>query len=205
MTATTVDHDRSRSRGRVTGPGRRRGVPRRGMPELYNALHVRREHGRPGRGVRRRTARSPFEVAQHIGATWCAPSSCSPPTARGRGTRCAHRRRDPPCPSATVTLGHVWNHPRPSRSTCRRRRSRSPTPRHPRTGARVRPAREQDRGVVTGIKVIDLLTPYVKGGKFGLFGGAGRRQDGAHQEMINPRRRAVSVVVGVRGVGRAHP
>ena len=31
----------------------------------------------------------------------------------------------------------------------------------------------------TGIKVIDLLAPYAKGGKVGLFGGAGRRQDGA--------------------------
>ena len=32
----------------------------------------------------------------------------------------------------------------------------------------------------TGVKVIDLLEPYVKGGKIGLFGGAGRRQDGAY-------------------------
>ena len=29
----------------------------------------------------------------------------------------------------------------------------------------------------TGIKVIDLLCPFVRGGKIGLFGGAGRRQD----------------------------
>ncbi len=30
----------------------------------------------------------------------------------------------------------------------------------------------------TGIKVIDLIAPFVRGGKVGLFGGAGRRQDG---------------------------
>lgn len=40
----------------------------------------------------------------------------------------------------------------------------------------------------TGVKVIDLLTPYVKGGKIGLFGGAGCRQDGAHPGDDLPRR-----------------
>ncbi|MDR2702938.1 MAG: hypothetical protein LBB58_01150, partial [Cellulomonadaceae bacterium] len=37
---------------------------------------------------------------------------------------------------------------------------------------------------VTGIKVIDLLTPYVKGGKIGLFGGAGVGKTVLIQEMI---------------------
>ena len=36
----------------------------------------------------------------------------------------------------------------------------------------------------TGIKVIDLLTPYVKGGKIGLFGGAGVGKTVLIQEMI---------------------
>src|SRR5207247_11023114 len=37
---------------------------------------------------------------------------------------------------------------------------------------------------VTGIKVIDLLTPYVRGGKIGLFGGAGVGKTVLIQEMI---------------------
>ncbi|MEZ5200480.1 MAG: hypothetical protein R2742_03855 [Micropruina glycogenica] len=39
----------------------------------------------------------------------------------------------------------------------------------------------------TGIKVLDLLTPYVKGGKIGLFGGAGG-QDRAHSRDDLPHR-----------------
>ena len=37
----------------------------------------------------------------------------------------------------------------------------------------------------TGIKVIDLLAPYVKGGKIGLFGGAGVGKTVLIQELIN--------------------
>src|SRR3981189_601626 len=39
--------------------------------------------------------------------------------------------------------------------------------------------------LVTGIKVVDLLAPYAKGGKIGLFGGAGVGQAGLIQELIN--------------------
>ena len=55
----------------------------------------------------------------------------------------------------------------------------------------------------TGIKVIDLLEPYVQGGKIGLFGG-GRRQDGAHPGDDQPGRHAARWCVGVRRRGRAH-
>src|ERR1700750_954231 len=39
--------------------------------------------------------------------------------------------------------------------------------------------------LVTGIKVVDLLAPYAKGGKIGLFGGAGVGKTGLIQELIN--------------------
>ena len=49
----------------------------------------------------------------------------------------------------------------------------------------------------TGIKVIDLLVPFAKGGKIGLFGGAGvgqdRQHDGTHQQHRHPALRAVRV------------
>ena len=38
----------------------------------------------------------------------------------------------------------------------------------------------------TGIKVIDLLAPYLKGGKVGLFGGAGVGKTVLIQELIQP-------------------
>merc|ERR550519_3231060 len=39
--------------------------------------------------------------------------------------------------------------------------------------------------LVTGIKVVDLLAPYVKGGKIGLFGGAGVGKTVLIMELIN--------------------
>ncbi|MCZ7631150.1 MAG: hypothetical protein M5U19_19835 [Microthrixaceae bacterium] len=57
----------------------------------------------------------------------------------------------------------------------------------------------------TGIKVIDLLTPYLQGGKIGLFGGAGVGKTVLITEMINRDRQPVRRRVGVRRGGRAHP
>ena len=57
----------------------------------------------------------------------------------------------------------------------------------------------------TGIKVIDLLTPYVRGGKIGLFGGAGVGKTVLIQEMITPRRPELRWHLGVRRRRRAHP
>ena len=52
----------------------------------------------------------------------------------------------------------------------------------------------------TGIKVIDLLAPYIKGGKIGLFGGAGVGKTVLIQELINniaKARKGISVFTGV--------
>ena len=54
--------------------------------------------------------------------------------------------------------------------------------------------------LVTGIKVVDLLAPYLKGGKTGLFGGAGVGKTVLIQELINNIAKAhggVSVFAGV--------
>jgi F-type H+/Na+-transporting ATPase subunit beta len=53
----------------------------------------------------------------------------------------------------------------------------------------------------TGIKVIDLLTPYVKGGKIGLFGGAGVGKTVLIQEMITRIAREFSGTSVFAGVG----
>ena len=57
----------------------------------------------------------------------------------------------------------------------------------------------------TGIKVIDLLEPYVQGGKIGLFGGAGVGKTVLIQEMINRVATQPRWCVGVRRGGGAHP
>jgi hypothetical protein len=58
--------------------------------------------------------------------------------------------------------------------------------------------------IVTGIKVIDLLAPYVKGGKIGLFGGAGVGKTVLIQELINNVAKGTAAL-GVRRRRRAHP
>ena len=86
----------------------------------------------------------------------------------------------------------------------RRRDARPHHERHRRADRRARPDRRRDRPrrstprprpsstsrpkpqiLVTGIKVIDLLAPYAKGGKIGLFGGAGVGKTVLIQELIN--------------------
>ena len=57
----------------------------------------------------------------------------------------------------------------------------------------------------TGIKVIDLLEPYLRGGKIGLFGGAGVGKTVIIQELINNIAHEARRRVGVRRRGRAHP
>jgi F-type H+-transporting ATPase subunit beta len=69
---------------------------------------------------------------------------------------------------------------------------------------RAAPTFEEQAGsaeiLVTGIKVVDLLAPYLKGGKVGLFGGAGVGKTVLIQELINNIAKAhggVSVFAGV--------
>ena len=57
----------------------------------------------------------------------------------------------------------------------------------------------------TGIKVVDLLAPYAKGGKIGLFGGAGVGKTVLIMELINNVAKAHGGYSVFAGVGRAHP
>ena len=105
-------------------------------------------------------------------------------------------------PVGDVTLGHVFN----ATGEClnlagRARRSRSRSAGA--STARRRPfdqLESKTQMFETGIKVIDLLTPYVQGGKIGLFGGAGVGKTVLIQEMIARVARdhgGVSVFAGV--------
>src|SRR6185437_4799787 len=55
--------------------------------------------------------------------------------------------------------------------------------------------------LVTGIKVIDLLCPYTRGGKIGLFGGAGVGKTVTMQELINNIAKAYGGYSVLAGVG----
>ena len=57
----------------------------------------------------------------------------------------------------------------------------------------------------TGVKVIDLIAPFTKGGKTGIFGGAGRGQDRHHHGTDPLDCHRARGQLGVRRRGRTHP
>ena len=140
------------------------------------------------------------EVAQQLGGGRVRAICMKPTDGLTRGTVVRNTGQGITVPVGEKVLGHVWN-AGASRSTLRRRAS----PRW--SGGRstaTRPSFDalepSARMFETGIKVIDLLTPYVAGGKIGLFGGAGVGKTVLITEMINrvaSQHGGVSVFAGV--------
>ena len=105
---------------------------------------------------------------------------------RPRARRGGHRHGRPDHGArGRETLGRIFNvlgeHHR------RRRAARPTSSAGPSTGRRraSRSSNPTDEIFETGIKVVDLLAPYVKGGKIGLFGGAGVGKTVLIQELIH--------------------
>jgi F-type H+-transporting ATPase subunit beta len=183
---------------RVTGPVVDVEFSRDNMPELHNALHVTVDLGDQGEGeVPSRELT--LEVAQHIGDNVVRAISMQPTDGLVRGEDVTDTGGPITVPVGDQVKGHVFN----ALGVC------LDDPGFQRTGDswpihRDPPPFDQIEGkteiLETGIKVIDLLTPYVSGGKIGLFGGAGVGKTVLIQEMI--RRVAqefggVSVFAGV--------
>jgi F-type H+-transporting ATPase subunit beta len=141
------------------------------------------------------------EVAQQIGDGRVRAVCMKPTDGLVRGTAVRNLGRGISMPVGDVTLGHVFNVIGEPLDT-----GGEPLegiteywPIH-----RDAPAFDtlEPKALVfeTGIKVIDLLTPYVQGGKIGLFGGAGVGKTVLIQEMINrvaTQHGGVSVFAGV--------
>ena len=153
-----------------------------------------------GRG-RDGCARSPSRWPSTSATTWSARSRCSRPTAWSGARRSRDTGGPIAVPVGDVTKGHVFNTlgklPRRRGVGARDHASAGPSTARRRAFDQLEGKTEMFE---TGIKVIDLLTPYVQGGKIGLFGGAGVGKTVLIQEMI--RRVAqefggVSVFAGV--------
>ena len=148
------------------GHGRGRGRAVRGRASGDSERAARRQPGQPP-GSRSGAASGREHGALrrhgHDGRAWCAARRWStPPTPS-------------PCRSATETLGRIMNVVGDPVDEARPHRVPSP-PSAPSTSAGARAFIDQSTDteiLVTGIKVVDLLAPYAKGGKVGLFGGAG--------------------------------
>jgi F-type H+/Na+-transporting ATPase subunit beta len=175
MTATQTATGRV---ARVTGPVVDVEFPSDAMPGIFNALNVEANDGQGG--MRKLT----LEVAQHIGDNMVRAISMQPTDGLVRGAGVSDTGAAISVPVGDATLGHVFNTlgeslDVPTASLAIKER----WPIH-----RSAPAFDQLESKTemfsTGIKAIDLLTPYVKGGKIGLFGGAGVGKTVLIQEMI---------------------
>lgn len=163
---------------RVTGPVVDVEFPIDQMPQIFYALEV--DVQLPGSDKKVLT----LEVAQHIGDGMVRAISMQPTDGLTRGAVVSSTGAPISVPVGNVTLGHVWNtlgKPLDVEESSLDIKTRWPIHRQPPKFDELEPRTEM---FVTGIKVIDLLTPYVKGGKIGLFGGAGVGKTVLIQEMI---------------------
>jgi len=161
---------------RVIGPVVDIEFPRGGVPPLLNALHV----DVTGAGD---THMLTLEVALHLGDDIVRSISMQPTDGLVRGAPVQDTGAAISVPVGDVVKGHVFNalgkcmdEPGVGEDALHWPIYRKPPPFDQLEGRTTQ--------LVTGIKVIDLLTPYVQGGKIGLFGGAGVGKTVLIQEMI---------------------
>ncbi len=182
MTATVDTNVRVGRVARVTGPVVDVEFPAEAMPELFNALTTQVNLGDSAGDQGARTLT--LEVAQHIGDNMVRAISMQPTDGLVRGAEVVDSGSPISVPVGDVTKGHVWNTlgvPLDVDAASLEINERWPIHRQPPPFDQLEAKTEVFE---TGIKVIDLLTPYVKGGKIGLFGGAGVGKTVLIQEMI---------------------
>jgi F-type H+-transporting ATPase subunit beta len=163
---------------RIIGPVIDVEFPADAMPSMYNLLTVEVELAGETKSLN-------LEVAQHIGDNMVRAISLQPTDGVVRGAAVKDSGGPITVPVGDVTLGHVFN----TTGECLNLKGDEKLDIKERWGIhRPAPAFDQleSKTVMfeTGIKVIDLLTPYVQGGKIGLFGGAGVGKTVLIQEMI---------------------
>ncbi|MFI5688830.1 F0F1 ATP synthase subunit beta [Streptomyces sp. NPDC051636] len=176
---TTVETATATGRvARVIGPVVDVEFPVDAMPEIYNALHV--EVADPANAGEKKTLT--LEVAQHLGDGLVRAISMQPTDGLVRQAPVTDTGAGISVPVGDFTKGKVFN-------TLGEVLNADESYDGERWSIhRKAPAFDQLESKTemfeTGLKVVDLLTPYVKGGKIGLFGGAGVGKTVLIQEMI---------------------
>src|SRR5215212_9312622 len=161
------------------------------LPAINHALTVERTLGND-------TTIITCEVAQHIGDAMVRAIAMSPTDGLVRGAPVQDTGTSMTMPVGEKTLGHVFNVMGQALDDPDfQADERWPIHRHAPSFDQLEARTEM---FVTGIKVIDLLEPYVRGGKIGMFGGAGVGKTVVIQEMIHrvaEEHSGVSVFAGV--------
>ena len=143
------------------------------LPEILNALHTENQGNR-----------LVLEVAQHLGEQTVRTIAMDGTEGLTRGQEVIDTGEPIAVPVGRETLGRIMNvigEPIDERGPVNAKAS---APIHAPAPEFVDQSTETEV-LVTGIKVVDLLTPYPKGGKIGLFGGAGVGKTVLIMELIN--------------------
>lgn len=125
-----------------------------------------------------------LEVSQHLGGGMCRCIAMDATDGLQRGQKVKDLGNPIMVPVGPETLGRIINvigEPIDNQgpiNTAKKNPIHAPAPTLEEQGA-------SDQVLVTGIKVVDLLAPYCKGGKIGLFGGAGVGKTVLIMELIN--------------------
>ena len=176
---------------KVAGPVVDVEFPPDGLPEILHALEINFEAGGEAKTIR-------AETAQHLGGNRVRAVAMAPTDGLVRGSEVINTGAPISVPVGDQTLGHIFNMwgealDDPDAEFGERWPIHRPAP----------PFEEVEPTTTmfeTGIKVLDLLCPYLQGGKIGLFGGAGVGKTVLIQEMINrvaTQHGGVSVFAGV--------
>jgi F-type H+-transporting ATPase subunit beta len=174
----------------ITGPVVDIEFPAGALPSIYNAVEIIREGQLP----------LVCEVQQHLGNNWVRAVAMTTTDGLARGTTVADTGAPITVPVGEVTLGRVFDvlgHAIDGKGPVD---AGEVLPIH-----RKPPSFEDQVTEVevfeTGLKVIDLVCPFRKGGKVGIFGGAGVGKTVIIQELINNVAKEHSGVSVFAGVG----
>jgi len=146
------------------------------LPAIYNALRVDSDVG----GIKINLV---GEVQQHLGGNRVRAVALGSTDGLARGMKVLDTGAAVTVPVGNETLGRVFNllgEPIDKKGPCNAKEFR-PIHQQPPEFKNLEP---KTKIFETGIKVIDLLAPYVRGGKTGLFGGAGVGKTVIIQELI---------------------
>jgi len=146
------------------------------LPKILNALEVETSGDR-----------LVLEVAQHLGENTVRTIAMESTDGLVRGQKCKDTGAPIQVPVGPETLGRIINvigEPVDEKGPIFAKGNAKYAPLHRAAPTFTEQGKSQEI-LVTGIKVVDLLAPYAKGGKIGLFGGAGVGKTVVIMELIN--------------------
>ncbi len=161
------------------------------LPQILNALSIKRADG----------TELVFEVQQHLGEDSVRAIAMESTEGLTRGTEVIDLGSPISMPTGEQIKGRLFNvvgEPIDGIGPVDMSANTSPIHRKP---PRFEDLSTESEVLFTGIKVIDLIEPYVKGGKIGLFGGAGVGKTVLIQELINNIAKGYDGISVFAGVG----